>query len=49
MRQEMHVECVLGDLELNAKLTGVGRRLAERYPLDAMVEDYVRLIEKPAA
>lgn len=43
------VRRVLGDAELNAQLTGVGRRLAERYPLDTMIEDYVRLTDKPAA
>ncbi|WP_424362175.1 glycosyltransferase family 4 protein [Methylocystis parvus] len=43
------VRRVLGDPELSAKLTGVGRRLAERYPLDAMVEDYVRLMERRTA
>ncbi|WP_442753927.1 glycosyltransferase family 4 protein [Methylocystis sp. JAN1] len=40
------VRRVLGDPELNAKLTSVGRRLAERYPLDVMIEDYLRLMEK---
>jgi glycosyltransferase involved in cell wall biosynthesis len=43
------VRRVLENPELQAKLTSVGRRLVERYPLDAMIEDYVRLMEKPAA
>ncbi|WP_330082674.1 glycosyltransferase family 4 protein [Methylocystis iwaonis] len=34
---------LLSDAELSTKLTAVGRRLTERYPLDAMIEDYVRL------
>lgn len=43
------VRGLLADPKLRAKLTAVGRRLAERYPLDAMVEDYIRLMEKPTA
>lgn len=38
---------VLDDPDLNAALTGVGKRLAERYPLDAMIEEYLRLMERP--
>jgi glycosyltransferase involved in cell wall biosynthesis len=34
---------LLSDPELGAKLTSLGRRLTERYPLDAMIDDYVRL------
>jgi glycosyltransferase involved in cell wall biosynthesis len=43
------VNRVLSDPALHATLTRVGRRLAERYPLDAMVEDYLRLMERPTA
>lgn len=43
------VRQVLGDPALQARITGAGRKLAERFPLDAMIEDYLRLIEKPAA
>ncbi len=34
---------LLSDAELRTKLTNLGRRLSERYPLDAMIDDYVRL------
>ncbi|KAF2992257.1 glycosyltransferase family 4 protein [Methylocystis sp. MJC1] len=34
---------LLADAELSARLTAIGRRLTERYPLHAMIEDYVRL------
>lgn len=37
------------DPETRASLANVGRRLVERYPLDAMVEDYLKLMERPAA
>lgn len=43
------VRQALGDRQLRERMTGVGRRLAERYPLDAMIEDYLRLMEKSAA
>jgi glycosyltransferase involved in cell wall biosynthesis len=40
---------VIDDADLNAKLASVGRRLVERYPLDAMVEDYLNLMERRLA
>jgi glycosyltransferase involved in cell wall biosynthesis len=42
------VRRVLNDTAVAAALTTTGRRLAARYPLDAMVEGYVRLIEQAA-
>jgi glycosyltransferase involved in cell wall biosynthesis len=41
------VRRVLEEPDLNAALTGAGQRLAERYPLDAMIEEYLRLMERP--
>lgn len=41
------VRRVLDDPELEATLTGRGKRLAERYPLDAMLDEYLRLMERP--
>jgi glycosyltransferase involved in cell wall biosynthesis len=35
---------LLADASLCARLTSVGPRLSERYPLDAMVEEYLRLM-----
>jgi glycosyltransferase involved in cell wall biosynthesis len=43
------VRRALDDAETNAALTRSGRRLATRYPLDKMVDDYLRLIEPKAA
>ncbi|QGM99089.1 glycosyltransferase family 4 protein [Methylocystis parvus] len=43
------VRRILQDASLQERLTNAGRRLAERYPLDAMIEDYIRLTEKPPA
>ncbi len=42
------VRNVLDDPELRASLTGVGRRLTERYPIDAMVDQYVQLMQRLA-
>ncbi|PPD41925.1 MAG: glycosyl transferase [Methylocystis sp.] len=42
------VRRVLDDASLSAALTSAGRRLCERYPLDAMIEAYLKLME-PAA
>jgi glycosyltransferase involved in cell wall biosynthesis len=39
---------VISDPELRDRLTGLGRRLSERYPLDAMIEEYLRLMERAA-
>jgi len=40
------VRRTLGDSELRMKITSAGRRLAERYPLDAMIDDYLKLMER---
>ena len=39
------VRRILDDRALNETLTARGRRLAERFPLDAMIEQYLRLME----
>lgn len=39
------VDRALTDRDLTSRLRSRGRRLRERYPADAMVEDYLRLIE----
>ena len=38
------VRRMLADNELRARLTTLGPRLSERYPLDAMIEEYLRLM-----
>lgn len=43
------VRRVLGDPALNESLTRVGRRLVERYPLDGMIDDYLRLMVRRAS
>ena len=43
------VRRVLDDAALRAELTGRGRRLAERYPLDKMVDDYLLLMAPTCA
>lgn len=40
------VRRVLDEPALGAALTSVGRRLSERYPLDAMVDEYLRLMHR---
>lgn len=43
------VRRALDDAQVNAALTRSGRRLAARYPLDKMVDEYLQLIEPRAA
>ena len=43
------VRRALDDAEVNAALTNNGRQLAARYPLDKMVDDYLRLIQPVTA
>lgn len=43
------VRRVLDDPALNKSLTRLGQRLTERYPLDAMIEEYLRLMDRAAA
>jgi len=38
----------LDDDALKKTITGLGRRLAERYPLDKMIDEYLLLMERPA-
>jgi glycosyltransferase involved in cell wall biosynthesis len=40
------VRRIFDDAELNARLTRVGRRLVERYPIDGMVDQYLDLMER---
>jgi glycosyltransferase involved in cell wall biosynthesis len=42
------VRRVLDDAALGAALAGVGRRLTERYPLDSMIDAYLKLMGPPA-
>ena len=43
------VESVLANRALADELTAIGQRLGERYPLDKMVDDYMRLLHKTPA
>jgi len=43
------VRSILEDDTLNATLTARGRHLAERFPLDAMIDEYLKLMEPQQA